>query len=86
MSVEMGYKITKDMRLDFYGATTKERVEELLAKNGLNNNKEKTKFLEQIMGVQKSFNIKLQDNDIDNDKLEYDMRLAKFLEGSWRTL
>lgn len=85
MSVEMGYKITKEMCLDFYGATTKERVEELLAKNGLNNNKEKTKFLEQIMGVQKSFNIKPHDN-IDNDQLEYDIRLAKFLEGSWRTL
>lgn len=85
MSVEMGYKITKEICLDFYGATTKERVEELLAKNGLNNNKEKTKFLEQIMGVQKSFNIKPQ-NNIDDDQLEYDIRLAKFLEGSWRTL
>ena len=72
-------------KADFYGATTKERVEELLAKNGLSNNKEKTKFLEQIMGVQKSFNIKPQ-NNIDDDQLEYDIRLAKFLEGSWRTL
>lgn len=85
MSVEMGYKITKEICLDFYGATTKEKVEELLAKNGLSNNKEKTKFLEQIMGVQKSFNIKPQ-NNIDDDQLEYDIRLAKFLEGSWRTL
>ena len=85
MSVEMGYKITKEICLDFYGATTKERVEELLAKNGLSNNKEKTKFLEQIMGVQKSFNIKPQ-NNIDDDQLEYDIRLATFLEGSWRTL
>ena len=37
------------------------------------------------MGVQKTFNIKPQDDDIDNDELEYDIRLAKFLEGSWRT-
>lgn len=85
MSIELEYKITKEMRLDFYGATTKERVEELLSKNGLSKNKDKVKFLEQIMGVQKTFNIKPQDDDIDNDELEYDIRLAKFLEGSWRT-
>ena len=59
---------------------------EFTMSNGyLSNNKEKTKFLEQIMGVQKSFNIKPQ-NNIDDDQLEYDIRLAKFLEGSWRTL
>lgn len=83
--MELEYKIDKDIYLDFYMATTKEKVEDLLVnKCKLNNDKDKVKFLEQIMGVQKSFNIKSK-NNINNDKLEYDIRLAKFLEGSWRT-
>ena len=79
--LEKGYIITEEIYLDFYKANTKEKVEKLLAKNGLKNDKEKTKFLEQIMGVQKSFNAVSQNNSVK----EYDVRLAKFLEGSWRS-
>ncbi|MEI0518817.1 MULTISPECIES: hypothetical protein [Brachyspira] len=86
--MELEYKITKDIYLDFYLANSKEKVEDLLVnKYNLKNYDEKIKLLEQIMGVKKSFNLEPSNiNDINRDELEYNIRLAKFLEGSWKTI
>lgn len=86
--MELEYKITKDIYLDFYLANGKEEVEDLLInKYKLKKYSEKVKLLEQIMGVKKSFNMEPSNNEnLDKDKLEYDIRLAKFLEGSWKTI
>ena len=86
--MELEYKITKDIYLDFYLANSKEKVEDLLVnKYNLKYYDEKIKLLEQIMGVKKSFNLEPSNiNDINRDELEYNIRLAKFLEGSWKTI
>lgn len=87
--MELEYKITKDIYLDFYLANDKDKVEDLLIrKYKLEKYEERTKFLEQIMGVKKSFNLEPSNiDDIDKKyELEYKIRLAKFLEGSWKTI
>ncbi|MEI0528599.1 hypothetical protein R4J00_08110 [Brachyspira intermedia] len=87
--MELEYKITKDIYLDFYLANSKEKVEDLLVnKYNLKKYDEKIKLLEQIMGVKKSFNMEPSNNieNLDKDKFEYEIRLAKFLEGSWKTI